>query len=253
MITTESLLIVQHNQSGIALSRKEQLSAYRQAEIRPAHPVRPPQDTVAFSEEGRRLSQQSSDPEKKEREGADRPGFSIDKKRSSNTGKLSENEAEQVLTLQQRDREVRTHEQAHLAAAGQYAQGGASYTYQRGPDGKMYAVAGEVSIDVSKEQTPEETIDKMETVIRAALAPVQPSSTDRQVAAQALATINQARQELQQQHQKEISFSGKDHSGHSDHHPSTTDTSDYFPKETVPAAHPHSDTFSQAVSVNQYL
>ncbi|NOQ47505.1 MAG: catalase, partial [Desulfobulbaceae bacterium] len=98
--------------------------------------------------------------------------------------------------LKQRDREVRAHEQAHLANAGQYA-GGPSYSYQQGPDGKRYAVGGEVPIDVSKKRTPEQTIQKMRTVRRAALAPANPSSADRSIAASASRKEAEARRELQ--------------------------------------------------------
>jgi hypothetical protein len=99
--------------------------------------------------------------------------------------------------LQDRDREVKTHEMAHLASAGQYARGGPNYSYQQGPDGRRYAVGGEVPIDVSQEKTPEETIQKMQAVKRAALAPADPSSTDRSIAASATSLESQARQELQ--------------------------------------------------------
>ena len=71
---------------------------------------------------------------------------------------LSEQELKQVQELKTRDREVRAHEAAHLAAAGSLAIGGASYSYQRGPDGVQYAVGGEVSIDTSAvEGDPEAT------------------------------------------------------------------------------------------------
>ncbi|RPH38701.1 MAG: hypothetical protein EHM86_09190, partial [Desulfobulbaceae bacterium] len=49
-------------------------------------------------------------------------------------------ELKQLSELKGRDREVRAHEQAHLSVAGQYAAGGASYTFQRGPDGNSYAI-----------------------------------------------------------------------------------------------------------------
>src|SRR5712692_3393491 len=55
----------------------------------------------------------------------------------------------ELALLAETDRHVRSHEQAHLAAAGQYARGGPSYQYQTGPDGKQYAIGGEVSIDTS--------------------------------------------------------------------------------------------------------
>ena len=104
-----------------------------------------------------------------------------------------------VQQLKQRDMEVKTHEMAHLAVAGQYASGGASYSYQQGPDGRRYAIGGEVPIDLSAEKTPEETIAKMRTIKRAAMAPAEPSSADRSVAATATTLENQARQEAQTQ------------------------------------------------------
>ena len=84
---------------------------------------------------------------------------------------LTEEEQEQVSELKSRDREVRAHEQAHLAAAGPYATGGPSYTYQEGPDGRRYAVGGEVGIDTSPVSgDPEATIQKAQQIRAAALA-----------------------------------------------------------------------------------
>lgn len=112
---------------------------------------------------------------------------------------LDESELRQIKQLKSRDTEVRAHEQAHLAAAGSYAAGGPSFSYQTGPDGKRYAVGGSVPIDMGEESTPAATITKMRTVKRAALAPASPSAADRQIAAQAGMKENQARQELQGQ------------------------------------------------------
>lgn len=95
--------------------------------------------------------------------------------------------------LRATDRKVRAHELAHSAAGGGVVTGAASYEYVRGPDGKLYAVGGEVPIDVSPERTPEATLAKAEAIRRAALAPADPSSTDRQVAAQAAAMAAEAR------------------------------------------------------------
>ncbi len=115
---------------------------------------------------------------------------------------LSEAEQKQLDELQARDREVRQHEQAHKAAAGPYATSGPTYSYQEGPDGRRYAVGGSVGIDVSPEATPEETIAKMQVVRRAALAPAEPSSQDRRVAAQASRIEQQARTEQARQREE---------------------------------------------------
>lgn len=116
-------------------------------------------------------------------------------KKKENTG-ISEEDQKKIKELTKRDQEVRTHEQAHIAAGGQYVKGGATYQYQKGPDGKMYAVGGEVSIDTSPVKgDPEATIVKMETVKRAALAPADPSGQDRSVAAEASQEEAKARQD----------------------------------------------------------
>lgn len=102
----------------------------------------------------------------------------------------------EIAELVQRDREVRTHEQAHAAVGGQYA-GAPTYSFKRGPDGQRYAVSGEVSIDTAPiPNDPEATLRKMEIVLRAALAPIEPSPQDLRVAALAQAQAAQARVEL---------------------------------------------------------
>jgi hypothetical protein len=76
---------------------------------------------------------------------------------------------------------------------------GPSYTYKTGPDGKGYAVSGSVGIDTSPiEGDPEATIQKMQTVAAAALAPASPSGQDMKVAAQARQAEARARAELSQ-------------------------------------------------------
>ncbi len=101
------------------------------------------------------------------------------------SSELSEKEKKIVEELKRRDEAVRQHEQAHIAAGGSLVRGGANFNYQVGPDGKHYAIGGEVQIDVSPEDTPEATIRKMQQVQRAALAPADPSPQDRAVAAMA--------------------------------------------------------------------
>jgi len=123
---------------------------------------------------------------------------------------LSEEEQREVEQLKNRDREVRAHEQAHLAAAGSYARGGPRYDYESGPDKKRYAVGGEVSIDTSPVPgDPEATIRKAQVVRRAAQAPAEPSSQDRQIAAQAGRMETQARQELSQERMEEMRGGGE--------------------------------------------
>jgi hypothetical protein len=115
---------------------------------------------------------------------------------------LSEEDRREVDKLKKRDQEVRAHESSHLAAGSGLVMGGASYEYERGPDGKSYVVAGEVTIDTSRERDPEATIRKMQKVRKAALAPAQPSGQDRSVAARASQIEAEARIELQKQKSK---------------------------------------------------
>lgn len=111
---------------------------------------------------------------------------------------------EAIRELAQRDREVRSHEQAHQSVGGQYA-GGMSLTFERGPDGKRYAVGGEVSIDISPVPgNPAATMAKAEQVRRAALAPAEPSAQDRSVAAAATQLKMDAQIELRQDRREEL-------------------------------------------------
>ncbi|MBD5781839.1 hypothetical protein IEN85_20225 [Pelagicoccus sp. NFK12] len=106
-------------------------------------------------------------------------------KKTSNPQELDAAEKEQVEKLKQRDAEVRAHEQAHMAAAGSLAMGGPNYVYQTGPDGRQYAIGGNVKIDTSPGRTPEETERKAQQIRAAALAPSDPSPQDLKVAAAA--------------------------------------------------------------------
>lgn len=116
---------------------------------------------------------------------------------------LSEEEQVTIEKLKTRDTEVRTHEQAHLAAAGDLATSGASFSYQQGPDGKQYAIGGEVNIDTGAADTPEETITKMQRVIAAAMAPAEPSGQDYSVAASARQLMSDMRTQINQNKQEE--------------------------------------------------
>lgn len=141
---------------------------------------------------------------------------SVDSRRETNASnnlqdtaqeqRQQEQAVQQVLAqLRARDQEVRTHEQAHLSAAGPYATGGINYTYQTGPDGQKYAIGGSVGIDTSAiAGDPEATLQKARVVQRAALAPAQPSGQDMKVAAQASQMMMQAQVEIQMQRAEEV-------------------------------------------------
>ena len=145
-------------------------------------------DTPAASAEGKPTDSTNGDAK------------TADKAQSNGTPtRLSDAALAQLAKLKARDLEVRQHEAAHLAVAGSLATSGASYSYQKGPDGVNYAIGGEVGIDTSPGRTPQETIDKARTVQAAALAPAEPSGPDLAVAAQAQQLEAQARGELARQ------------------------------------------------------
>ncbi len=146
-----------------------------------------------ISEHNRRLSLAKNDREK-EKSGSikDKEYFSIREKM-------------ELEKLKQRDREVRTHEMAHVLAGGSYVLGGPHYIFVVGPDGKLYAVGGEVKIDLSPvPNDPDATIRKAEAIKRAALAPARPSAQDRAIAAKAEQMAMKARIEKLKKQQERI-------------------------------------------------
>lgn len=138
-----------------------------------------------------------------EKSATEETGKSADTRKAGNDTALTQNEAAMVQELKNRDLEVRQHEQAHLSAAGGLARSAASYVMQAGPDGKRYAIGGEVQIDVSPGRTPEETLIKARMIQAAALAPAEPSSADRSIAARAQAMEVQASAEIAQRNRQE--------------------------------------------------
>lgn len=134
-----------------------------------------------------------------------------DNKASSKSyNELDQNEKKQVDELKKTDREVRAHEQAHLSASGGLAVSGANFEYETGPDGKKYAVGGEVHIDTSEGKDPKDTIKRAEKIKRAALAPANPSSQDRSVAAKASSMEAKAKMELAKQKYSQNSSASHD-------------------------------------------
>jgi len=165
----------------------------RQSETRRSSPAEQAADaaSVGGAPEDRKALGQAGESAHAENE----PGQSSSQARDPESAEYRE-----LKQLQARDREVRAHEQAHLAAAGQYAKGGASFSYTRGPDGHSYATGGEVGISTSAVSgDPEATLQKAEQVRRAALAPAEPSAQDLKVAAEASATASRARQDIAEQ------------------------------------------------------
>ena len=128
----------------------------------------------------------------------DKAARESDKAAAAAEQRQREEDSRRIAELAARDREVRAHEQAHAAVGGVHA-GPPTYTFEQGPNGRNYAVGGEVSISTSPVAgDPEATIRKADQVKRAALAPAQPSAQDRAVAAQATQLKIEAQLELRE-------------------------------------------------------
>ena len=126
----------------------------------------------------------------------------VQEEKKADPTELSEDEQRLVNDLASRDAEVKMHESAHQMAGGGMT-GAASYTYQQGPDGKMYAIGGEVSISMQGGSTPEETIAKAKQVAASAMAPGSPSGQDFSVATSARMMEMKAQQQLSKEKQEE--------------------------------------------------
>ncbi|HET6282842.1 MAG TPA: putative metalloprotease CJM1_0395 family protein [Polyangia bacterium] len=154
---------------------------------------------------------------------------------------LTPQDQDTVRKLQARDAEVRAHEAAHMAAAGGHGSG-ASYDYQMGPDGRRYAVGGEVQVTVPSGGSPEEMLRNAQTMRAAALAPADPSSQDLAVAAQAAQMEVQAhrqkdaertQEQTQTQTQADVQAAHHD-KGNAEKHDKATKDASANPPETDP-------------------
>ena len=100
-------------------------------------------------------------------------------------------------SAEDRDREVRAHEQSHLLNLGGAAASGIIYSFRRGVDGDSYASGGKIKADLSPVAgNPRATLSKAQLVIRAALAPASPSAADMRTAVQAYRLARDARKEM---------------------------------------------------------
>jgi len=81
-----------------------------------------------------------------------------------------------------KDAEIRTHEQVHASIGHTTAP--ISYSYQQGPDGKMYAVGGSVRLETSMPDDPKAAAFKLDMLQKAASAPSNTSGADNAIASQ---------------------------------------------------------------------
>nr|NJM01125.1 SprA-related family protein [Desulfobacula sp.] len=151
----------------------------------PADPVDQPLEINKYPDQSNPENNETDDPQKHS------------KPLSGSEQGFTPAEIKLIEELKKADTKVRQHEMAHIAAGGKYITSGANFSYQRGPNGKNYAVGGEVGIDTAPVPgDPEATITKMRQVKNAALAPADPSSQDLKVAANAMSEVSKAMSEL---------------------------------------------------------
>lgn len=78
------------------------------------------------------------------------------------------------------DSQTKAHEQLHASLAN--TKGAISYTYQTGPDGKLYATGGNVRLDTSLPKDEKAALAKLNELQKASLAPSGLSGADAQIA-----------------------------------------------------------------------
>jgi len=104
------------------------------------------------------------------------------RRQGGDAARLTDEEDRLMRELQQRDRRVREHEERHFYV-GQPHTRPPEYWTVLAPDGRRYAVMGLVPMDVAPVPgDPAETRRKWETLLRAALAPADPSERDQSLA-----------------------------------------------------------------------
>jgi len=102
---------------------------------------------------------------------------------SSGVNKYDEKDFARVLEkFKQSDANIKSHEQIHASIGHTTAP--ISYTYQKGPDGKIYAVGGHVKLDTSIPNDPKAAAFKLDILQKAASAPIDSSAADNNIASQ---------------------------------------------------------------------
>lgn len=97
------------------------------------------------------------------------------------TNLVDKNDYERVLEkFKSMDSNIRAHEQLHSSLAS--TKGGITYSYQMGPDGKMYVNGGHVRLETSIPNDQKAASFKLDKIKSAALAPNGLSAADTSIA-----------------------------------------------------------------------
>jgi hypothetical protein len=102
-----------------------------------------------------------------------------DASRISSNENYDEKDYERVLDkFEATDARTHTHEQTHASSVHASTP---DYTYQQGPDGKLYALGGSVRMDTSVPKDEAAAAAKMENLSQASTAPHDLSAADAQI------------------------------------------------------------------------
>ena len=124
--------------------------------------------------------------------------------KSDASGRLQQDTVD-IQKLDQPGTDIGRYERSHLAVAGMAIRGGPHHEYRLGSDGRVYALGGEVSLDLNTGTgNSQKSLAKMEQVPRAALIPANhPSIGDHWGAALARYDVQRADLETLEQQQEQ--------------------------------------------------
>lgn len=128
-----------------------------------------------------KLSQKKSELAALDKEDFEKSTFEKNDTVSLSEQNYDENDYARVIEkFKSKDSEVKAHEQIH--ASNPNAIGVASYNYQMGPDGKLYAVGGSVRFDTSIPNDPNSARVKLEQLANGANSSGDLSGADASIA-----------------------------------------------------------------------
>ena len=108
------------------------------------------------------------------------PGNNVLIIRGENTHDPNSDEQRIVDKLQIRDKEVKAHEMSHGIDPNLIKIGSAQFDYTIGPDGKIYATGGKVTLSTGNPNSPEDAVAKAQALKKTSIAPGNPSPQDLQ-------------------------------------------------------------------------
>jgi hypothetical protein len=106
------------------------------------------------------------------------PGNQVLVRKPQDRNELSDTNKEALDELKKRDKKVKKHEAGHTGNPDIQTIGTPRYKYTLGPDGKMYAVGGEVTLSTGRVSNPQDALRKATALKKASLSSDDPSPAD---------------------------------------------------------------------------